>query len=426
MIKNIVNEKDNSIKLHKELMDITNKINTVKSRSHKIMTTILNNLKSLSKDKSTINYFDSSYQRRHNFSYNNKINNINSYINNNKINKGNSLIKSKSNQISMISLKKSNQQNINNKNRIKLDYHPKNINKVQYFNRNNNKICLNKYKEMNKTRNNSSSFYYIDENIKDNLTFNNKFGNRGNFSVNCSNLYDKAIKDKVFFENLDKNIDIINKRKINYTNKNSQIRYIKYKREENTKNNNNNNKEKKPKIILRNSSTGKNKYSNTYNRSKFFKDKKEYELTDILNLLKAKSINECVEKINKLLVYKNFIHQMKNLYLQNNNPKNEKDIKIKDILFWSCSNKKNKNKYEEFCKEVMSENNINDFDNLKEIIKKLMKNKTQDNNLIKGINRIFDGFNNKLKKNKTIYRNLSQRDFRNNLIIKNEDDINQS
>ena len=425
MINNIVNDKDNSIKLHKELMDITNKINTVKNRSHKTMTTILNNLKSLSKAKSTINYFDSSYQC-HKINHNNKINNINMHINNNPIYKGKSLTKSKSNQISMISLKKTNQQNINNKNGIKLNYNPKNINKIQYFNRNNNKISLNKYKEMNKTRNNSSSFYYIDENIKDNLTFNDKFLNHNNFSLNYYNLYDKTIKDKIFFENLDKNIDIINKKKINYTNKNSQIRYIKYKREENTKNNNNNIKEKKHKIILRNSSTGKNKYSNTYNRSKFFKDKKEYELSDILNLLKAININECVEKINKLLVYKNFIHQMKNIYLENNNLKNEKEIKIKDILFWSCANKNNKNKYEEFCKEIMSENNINDFDNFKEIIKKLMKNKSQNNNLIKGINRIFDGFNKTLKKNKTIYRNLSQRNFRNNLINKNEDDINQS
>ena len=73
----------------------------------------------------------------------------------------------------------------------------------------------------------------------------------------------------------------------------------------------------------------------------------------------------------------------------------------------------------------MQENNINDFDNLKLFLNKLINNKKNNNSLVKGINRIFDGFN-EVQLNKTIYRNLSQRDIRskNNLLKKNDEYIN--
>ena len=72
----------------------------------------------------------------------------------------------------------------------------------------------------------------------------------------------------------------------------------------------------------------------------------------------------------------------------------------------------------------MDENNINDFDNLKLFLKKLINSKKNNNNFIKGINRIFEGFN-ELQPNKTIYRNLSQRNIKSksNLLMKNEEDF---
>ena len=71
----------------------------------------------------------------------------------------------------------------------------------------------------------------------------------------------------------------------------------------------------------------------------------------------------------------------------------------------------------------MGENNINDFDNFKSYLTELNKFKKLDNNLLKGINRIFDGFNNKLESNRKIYRNYSQNNIRSDLINKNDDDI---
>ena len=167
-----------------------------------------------------------------------------------------------------------------------------------------------------------------------------------------------------------------------------------------------------------------NNYFKTFNQSKNINNKSVCGIKDILNLLNAKDINDSVEKIKKLLVYKNFIHQLKKLYLEDNNDKNQNEIKIKDILFFFSSLRNYKKKYEGFCKEIMDENNINDFDNLKLFLKKIINSKKNNNNFIKGINRIFEGFN-ELQPNKTIYRNLSQRNIKSksNLLMKNEEDF---
>ena len=138
--------------------------------------------------------------------------------------------------------------------------------------------------------------------------------------------------------------------------------------------------------------------------------------------MKAKNINDALKIINKLLTYKNIIHKLKRIYLENNNSKMQSEIKIRDILFWLLYQKNENNKYENFCKEIMRKNNINNYENFKIYIKNLMTNNFQNNNFVKGIKRIFDGFN-KLQPNKTIYRNLSQKHFRNNIINNINDDI---
>ena len=224
----------------------------------------------------------------------------------------------------------------------------------------------------------------------------------------------------MLFENFDNNFERIYKRKINNKIRNASNKYIKNKSEEIKNNNNGISKEKK--IIFRNYSARKNKFFNTFNHSKIYKRKDEYDITDILNLLKAKNINDSIEKINKLLVYKNFIHQLKDIYLENNNQRKHDQIKIRDILFFFSPERKNTNKYEELCKAVMRENNIYNFEDFKLFLKKLIIGKISNNNFVKGINKIFDGFN-KVQPNRTIYKNLSQKNMRNNFIIKNDDDI---
>ena len=400
MIYSLGNNKNCLIRLQKELINITNNLNSVKNRNNKTMNILLNGLKYMENEKSDKNFLN--FSNKKSINQNKKMNNINMYINNSRINKRNLQSHLKSNHVSMINLKKS----------------VKKINNNQFFNRN-NRISNKKSYENKKASKDISTNYTMDNSSKEKNYFINDFEKYRNVSLNNKNSFNKTYKPNFPSENFNINIEKINKRKINNTNRNSPIKYIKYRNDEISKNNDNIFTTKKSKIILRNKSTRKNNYSNTYNCFNI-NQKKEYELVDILNLLEAKNINDCIPKIKKLLVYKNLIHHIKNIYLEKNNQNKQKEIKIKDILFWSCSNK---NKYEEFCKEIMRENNINDFDNFKSYLTELIKFKKLDNNLIKGINRIFDGFNNKLESNRKIYRNYSQNNIRSDLINKNDDDI---
>ena len=400
MIYSLGNNKNCLIRLQKELINITNNLNSVKNRNNKTMNILLNGLKYMENEKSDKNFLN--FSNKKSINQNKKMNNINRYINNSRINKRNLQSHLKSNHVSMINLKKS----------------VKKINNNQFFNRN-NRISNKKYKENKKASKDISTNYTMDNSSKEKNYFINDFEKYRNFSLNNQYSFNRTYKPNFPSENFNINIEKINKRKINNTNRNSPIKYIKYRNDEISKNNDNIFTTKKNKIILRNKSTRKNNYSNTYNCFNI-NQKKEYELVDILNLLEAKNINDCIPKIKKLLVYKNLIHHIKNIYLEKNNQNKQKEIKIKDILFWSCSNK---NKYEEFCKEIMHENNINNFDNFKSYLTELIKFKKLDNNLLKGINRIFDGFNNKLESNRKIYRNYSQNNIRSDLINKNDDDI---
>ena len=398
MINKIRNDKNSSIKLKKQLMNITNNINSVRKRNNKSPDIRINENKYMSEELSTYKNLDSSNIRKCK-----NINNINMYINNNKIYKRNHNNDTKYNSFSLIDFKKSDLNKIH-KNNI---FNRNSINK----NNSNNKI---------KSRTNISKKYSINENFKEQFSDNTNFRKYNNISLNQKNLENKIERENMLFENFDNDFERIYKRKINNKIRNASNKYIKYKNEEIKNNNDGISKEKK--IIFRNYSARKNKFFNTFNHSKIYKRKDEYDITDILNLLKAKNINDSIEKINKLLVYKNFIHQLKNIYLENNNQKKHEQIKIRDILFFFSPERKSTNKYEELCKAIMLENNIYNFEDFKLFLKKLIIGKISNNNFVKGINKIFDGFN-KVQPNRTIYRNLSQKNMRNNFNIKNDDDI---
>lgn len=401
MINKIRNDKNSSIKLKKQLMNITNNKNSLRKRNNKSSDIKIKENKYMSEELSTYINLDSSNIRKCK-----NINNINMYINNNKIYKRNHNNDTKYNSFSLIDFKKSDLNKI----------HKNNI-----FNRNSiNKNNYNNYNNKIKSRTNISKKYSINENFKEQFSDNTNFRKYNNISLNQKNLENKIERENMLFENFDNDFERIYKRKINNKIRNASNKFIKYKNEEIKNNNDGISNEKK--IIFRNYSTRKNKFFNTFNHSKIYKRKDEYDITDILNLLKAKNINDSIEKINKLLVYKNFIHQLKNIYLENNNQKKHDQIKIRDILFFFSPERKNTNKYEELCKAIMLENNIYNFEDFKLFLKKLIIGKISNNNFVKGINKIFDGFN-KVQPNRTIYRNLSQKNMRNNFNIKNDDDI---
>ena len=398
MINKIRNDKNSSIKLKKQLMNITNNINSVRKRKNKSPDIRIKENKNMSEELSTYKYLDSSNIRKCK-----NINNINMYINNNKIYKRNHNNDTKYNSFSLIDFKKPNLNKI----------HKNNI-----FNR--NSINKNNYNNKIKSRTNISKKYSINENFKEQFSDNTNFRKYNNISLNQKNLENKIERENMLFENFDNDFERIYKRKINNKIRNASNKFIKYKNEEIKNNNDGISNEKK--IIFRNYSARKNKFFNTFNHSKIYKRKDEYDITEILNLLKAKNINDSIEKINKLLVYKNFIHQLKNIYLENNNQRKHDQIKIRDILFFFSPERKSTNKYEELCKAIMLENNIYNFEDFKLFLKKLIIGKISNNNFVKGINKIFDGFN-KVQPNRTIYRNLSQKNMRNNFNIKNDDDI---
>ena len=379
-------------------MNITNNINSVRKRNNKSPDIRIKENKYISEELSTYKNLESSNIRKCK-----NINNINMYINNNKIYKRNHNNDTKYNSFSLIDFKKPNLNKI----------HKNNI-----FNR--NSINKNNYNNKIKSRTNISKKYSINENFKEQFSDNTNFRKYNNISLNQKNLENKIESENMLFENFENDFERIYKKKINNKIRNAPNKFIKYKNEEIKNNNDGISNEKK--IIFRNYSTRKNKYFNTFNHSKIYKRKDEYDITDILNLLKAKNINDSIEKINKLLVYKNFIHQLKDIYLENNNQRNHDQIKIRDILFFFSPEKKNTNKYEELCKAVMRENNIYNFEDFKLFLKKLIIGKISNNNFVKGINKIFDGFN-KVQPNRTIYKNLSQKNMRNNFNIKNDDDI---
>ena len=395
MINTFVNERNTSIKFNTNLMSLTFDKDLIMVDKRKKQTGFI-------KEKSIDNESDSS-----NISKN--IQNLSKYITNNKIYRTNLDNRPKYNTISL--LKKSNLNRIHNVNRI---------NKGNSFNK-------NKSKDIKSIRENFSNNYSNNRKIKDKFPLNDNY--RSYYNISSLGLRDfneeDEKKENFYFKNDDNNFEKILKRKINTFRRNSPIKNINYKSEE-IKNNNESNiiNSKQPKIF-KNYYSRNNKYFNTFNNSNNFKDKTDYEIKDILNLLNAKDINDSIEKIKKLLVYKNFIHQLKKLYLEDNNEKKQNEIKIKDLLFFISSHRNYKNKYENLCKAIMQENNINDFDNLKLFLNKLINNKKNNNSLVKGINRIFDGFN-EVQLNKTIYRNLSQRDIRskNNLLKKNDEYFN--
>ena len=394
MRNKLVNERNNSIKFRRDLMSMTYDIDSINCKNNK------NHYGSF-KDDLINTKNDSSYMIK-NKDY------IRKYINNNKIYKTNLYAGPKYNIISLGKKQKFNR--INNINKLNKE----------------NSVNRNQSKEIKKIRGNFLNNYPIKRKI-DKFSSNDRcrhYYNRSSLGLKDLNhdLNHEEETKNYCYENFNNNFKKIQKRKINNFKGKSQRKYNNYNKEE-SKNYKENNIEAR---LYKNyfSRNDNNNYFKTFNQSKNINNKSVYGIKDILNLLNAKDINDSLEKIKKLLVYKNFIHQLKKIYLEDNNDKNQNEIKIKDILFFFSSLRNYKKKYEGFCKEIMDENNINDFDNLKLFLKKLINSKKNNNNFIKGINRIFEGFN-ELQPNKTIYRNLSQRNIKSksNLLMKNEEDF---
>ena len=84
MIYSLGNNKNCLIRLQKELINITNNLNSVKNRNNKTMNILLNGLKYMENEKSDKNFLN--FSNKKSINQNRKMNNINMYINNSRIN----------------------------------------------------------------------------------------------------------------------------------------------------------------------------------------------------------------------------------------------------------------------------------------------------------------------------------------------------
>ena len=497
------------IKLQKEIMNITQNINTVRDKTHKSMSSILKGLKSFQKFKSSdlsskrkIKNQKANLENDKFYSNFNKSHATTTYLKNSdtkkKINSFitmNELYSSTNTKRNIINYKSK----IDNKNvpkkingNILNEYDNYYYNKKDEFSKSN--LLLEKYNKYNKPNlmanddnyiinynrlnkkkmaktdsykfiynnnghnynNNNFSNDYIYYNQKENMY------NKYNISESDNNDYNyiKEFRHNAYVNKMLKNYEHKNSKKIiksrnkdkiehnfkiennsndelidyrNYLNGKSSKTFH-YELIRKCKNINNRdsliNHKSKKNIFREKASTKHNsKEKNNDDVNEYYKDNYNDKSNDInndnikhiLKLLKAKNQIECINKINKLLTYEDFVHKIKKIYCNYND--NNKSFKLKDILFWISINYNNKkiNKYEEFCLGIMKKFNISNFDNFKIFFKNLITKDKHNEIFVNEMKELFDNFN-EFQPNKTIYRNKSCKKIEN--ATDNEDDIN--
>ena len=497
----------NAIQLQKEIMDITKNIYSVRMKTHKSMSSILNGLKSFPKNKQSkhihnknpkkikkildnenfIIYNDDDKDRNNNNYYpkNNTINNL--FF---KQNKKLILNENEKSYKNCLLLNSFNNKKRNNKpfkcevnNFRNYDLNKYDLNHENYYsnddsNRNSFQL-LDKKKEISKT--DSLKYLYKDKKYSNNITCNGgDVCDEYNYYKNKNRNFSKRELNSREYSNglFNYKFDINMKSKKKSRNKNNNN--FKYKEKYNQKNNeesfgfedflsdkssktfyydfyqkydNNYNKDNKyfsknqTKIISNPYKPNLNHYNSNKNifrkKASIKADSKEKinikynnlylndnqieeidNINNIFKLLNVRNYKECLYKINKLLNYEEFIHNIKHIYLEFNDHNN--NFKLKDILYWLSFhlNKDNKeNKYEAFCKDIMRKFNISNFDNLKKYFNKLVDKERNNKQFVNGMKELFNSFN-EFQPNQTIYRNKSKTKFQ-KLTYKNEDDINE-
>lgn len=460
------------MKLQKEIIDITKNINTVRMKTHKSMSSILKGLKSFSRNNSSKTNHNSSSKNDKNRKIKKLIEDNNIYIIKNeedcKIDKNYYNYLNHKKKVNNLLLK-CNKGILLNEYEHKYDFNNikeksyKNYLLVNDFNKKRNKkqikyqmnnYIYNRNKENNKDFSNYENHTYNDNNIYKIIDKNRKKaisktdslkylykGNKGNNYYNNYTYYGDNKKsrnknecNKKKDESLSFEYDYFLKDKASKTFYDDAIQKQKNKYQELQEYQNNamniNYQKSYKNIFRKKASTKASSNENNHNIFNIYNDyyphKKVDDIENINNIYKilnAKNYKDCLHKINKLLSYENFIHNMKKLYFQFND--NNNDFSLKDILFWisfHINNDNKINKYEEFCKEIMAKYDINNFEHLKIFFKKLVNEDKNNKSFVKGMKEIFNNFND-FQPNKSIYSNTNRKKFQ-NVLYRNEDDIN--
>ena len=156
------------------------------------------------------------------------------------------------------------------------------------------------------------------------------------------------------------------------------------------------------------------------NKSKNFNKLEQYDMksiSKIKKILNCKNYEECLKKINKLSEEKSFIKKIFSLYQKCGGSEQTGD-NYQNCLIWINNlirkerQLKNNNKYEDFCKKIMKENNIKNFSVFQLFVQNAFNEKKNENNFLEDIKRILSVEDCILtERNKDINKNLIERDI---------------
>ena len=429
---------DNHVtKLQREMMDITNNLNKFRNKNHKTISLIINNLNILSKEIANNNNieFDSNISNKNNQNEDSK-NSINSINTNNESkihfnyslpknkiieerNKTNSIFREKNNDYykTFFNNKKNNsinnKINLKNKTAKKQDFR---VDKIKYNSKNNdyfndffnsklkandNKQILNRNNSKNNNKkinkNNIISFTQeqdIEEsankkknNTISNLLFNNNKKDFIYFNRNKQNYYRQYNQQKSS-----------NKILTNYyTQRNPESKSNTFMKKANTFNENINNNNLSQEDNKNNSFNESTYYDLNNNMDEDISRKHEnqndenIEINQLLELLKLKDNNDLKKKLKELYITKIFANKVISLFYKNNENKIKNNINFDDVLCWILSlsnyNKENE-EYKLYCKKIMKNYNIKNFNQFKSFIDKILNKNIQNNNFIGGVKKI--------------------------------------
>ena len=440
---------DNHVyKLQKEMNDITNNLNKFRNKNHKTISLIINNLNVLANEITDDNNLEYNtiissknsqnenqknsidiYNEKKNYNYSsmpkkseiNYIKRRNSFLSENKnknykeyfINKNNNC----SNKINgnFSHTPRNQYYKINN-----IKYNPSNDNFYDFINNelknSKNGQALNKFYSSNKKKKlNNNNIIKKVEKIGDRNTNNlimkneNKYlrtelENKKNNNT-ITNLLFNNKKDFIYFNRNKQNYYKQNANNINkaqtfyYTHRDKEHKSQKSKGKKNNsneinlmKNINDNDSQENYKNNSINESSDNNINNNLeYKKSKNNENEENIEVNQLLKMLTLNNINDLKETLKELYNMKVFTNKVISLFYKKNKNIRKNEIDLNDILRWISSlskNKKENDEYKLYCKKLMKENNINDFNELKSFIDKILNKNIQNNNFIGGVKKI--------------------------------------
>ena len=120
-------------------------------------------------------------------------------------------------------------------------------------------------------------------------------------------------------------------------------------------------------------------------------DDENIEINQLLELLKLKDNNDLKKKLKELYITKIFANKVISLFYKNNENKIKNNINFDDVLCWILSlsnyNKENE-EYKLYCRKIMKNYNIKNFNQFKSFIDKILNKNIQNNNFIGGVKKI--------------------------------------